>query len=132
MAPASWRRLQAAWERGTSSTGNMTNVGADWLPDGSEFVFGSGTGANFELWRIAVSNGAIPRRVNLDASNASAPAISRLGNRLAFATWKYDLNIWRIDLKAPGQKPGLPLRFIASTEEQTYPAYSPDGRRIAF
>jgi Tol biopolymer transport system component/predicted Ser/Thr protein kinase len=113
-------------------TGNMTNVGAAWLPDGSEFVFGSGTGTNFGLWRIAVSNGAIPRRVNLDASNASAPAISRLGNRLAFATWKYDLNIWRIDLKGPGQKPGLPLRFIASTEEQTYPAYSPDGRRIAF
>ena len=110
----------------------MTNVGAAWLPDGSEFVFGSGTGTNFGLWRIAVSNGAIPRRVNLDASNASAPAISRLGNRLAFATWKYDLNIWRIDLKGPGQKPGLPLRFIASTEEQTYPAYSPDGRRIAF
>ena len=113
-------------------TGNMTNVGAAWLPDGSEFVFGSGTGTNFGLWRIAVSNGAIPSRVNLDASNASAPAISRLGNRLAFATWKYDLNIWRIDLKGPGQKPGLPLRFIASTEEQTYPAYSPDGRRIAF
>jgi eukaryotic-like serine/threonine-protein kinase len=86
-------------------TGNMTNIGAAWLPDGSEFVFGSGTGTNFGLWRIAVSNGAIPKRINLDASNTLAPAISRLGNRLAFTTQKFDLNIWRVDLKGAGQKP---------------------------
>jgi Tol biopolymer transport system component len=113
-------------------TGNMTNVGAAWLPGGSEFVFSSGTGTNFGLWRMAVSNGAIPQRINLDTSNAFAPAISRLGNRLAFATLKWDLNIWRIDLKGPGEEPGLPFRFIASTEVEYYPAFSPDGRRIAF
>ena len=113
-------------------TGNMTSVGATWLPDGSEFVFGSGTGSAFGLWRIAVSNGAIPKRINLDASDASAPAISRLGNRLAFATGKFDLNIWRVDVKGAGPKPGVPYRFIASTQIQNYPAFSPDGRRIAF
>ena len=113
-------------------TSNMTNVGAAWLPDGSEFVFGSGTENNFGLWRTTASSGAIPKKVNLDASNALAPAISRLGNRLAFATEKYDLNIWRVDLKGPGQKPGPPFRFIASTQVEQYPAYSPDGRRIAF
>ena len=112
-------------------TGNMTNVGAAWLPDGSEFVFGSGTGTNFGLWRIAVSKGAIAR-INLDASNAFAPAISRLGNRLAFATQQSDLNIWRVDLKGAGQKPGVPFRFISSTQTEQYPAYSSDGRRIAF
>ena len=113
-------------------TGNMTNIGAAWLPDGSEFVFSSGTGTNFGLWRMAVSSGAIPKKINLDASNAFAPAISRLGNRLAFASEKYDLNIWRIDLKGPGQKPGLPFRLIASTQIENYPTFSPDGRRIAF
>ena len=113
-------------------TGNVTNVDAAWLPDASEFAFGSGTGTNFGLWRIAVSKGAIPRRINLDVSNAGAPAISRLGNRLAFETGKYDLNIWRIDLNGPGHKPGAPFRFISSTEVENYPAYSPDGRRIAF
>jgi len=112
-------------------TGNMTNVGAAWLPDGREFVFGSGTGTNFGLWRIAVSNGAIAK-INLDASNAFAPAISRLGNRLAFATQQSDLNIWRVDLKGADQKPGVPFRFISSTQTEQYPAYSRDGRRIAF
>lgn len=113
-------------------TGNMTNVGAAWLPDDGEFVFGSGTGTNFGLWRIALSNGAIPKRINLDASNASSPAISRLGNRLAFTTEQSDLNIWRVDLKGPGQELGKPFRFISSTQLEMYPAYSPDGRRIAF
>ena len=112
-------------------TDNMTNVGAAWLPDGSELVFGSGTGTNFGLWRIAVSKGAIARRINLGASGPFEPAISRLGNRLAFATGKYDVNIWRIDLKEPGQEP-KPNRFIASTQDELYPSYSPDGRRIAF
>ena len=50
-----------------------------------------------------------------------------VGNRLAFSSVKFDLNIWRIDLKGPGQKPGLPSRFIASTQQELYPAYSPDG-----
>ena len=113
-------------------TGNMTSMGAAWLPDGSEFVFGSGTLGNFGLSRIAVSNGAIPKRINLGVSDAFAPAISRLGNRLAFSSVKFDLNIWRIDLKGAGQKPGLPSRFITSTQPELYPAYSPDGRKIAF
>jgi eukaryotic-like serine/threonine-protein kinase len=113
-------------------TGNVTNNGAAWLPNGKEFVFSSGAGSNLGLWRIAVSSGAIPKKINLDVSNALAPAVSRLGNRLAFVTEKYDVNIWRIDLKGQGQKPGLPFRFISSTEVEYYPAFSPDGRRIAF
>jgi serine/threonine protein kinase len=113
-------------------TGNMTNVGAAWLPDGSEFLFSSGTLSSLGLWRIAASNAAVPRRINLDASNASSPAISQVGNRLAFATEQYDLNIWRIDLKGPGYKPGPPFQFIASTAVEYYPAYSPAGQRIAF
>ena len=113
-------------------TGHMTNTSAAWLPDGREFVFSFGAGTDIGLSRIAASNGALPRRISLDASGASEPAISRVGNRLAFSSVKFDPNIWRIDLKGPGQKPGLPSRFIASTQQELYPAYSPDNRRIAF
>jgi Tol biopolymer transport system component len=43
-----------------------------------------------------------------------------------------DHNIWRIDLRGPGQISGIPVRLIASTREDRDPAYSPDGKRIAF
>jgi len=112
-------------------TGGMTNYGAAWLPDGLEFVFSSGRGANLGLWRMAPSSVAIPRKINVDASDASEPAISKLGNRLAFVTGKYVSNVWRIDLDGKGRE-ARPTRFIASTQGELYPAYSPDGRKIAF
>jgi eukaryotic-like serine/threonine-protein kinase len=109
----------------------MTNFGATWLPNGREFVFTSGTGTNFGLWRIAVSKGAVPRRLDLGIAAAQS-TISRLGNRLAFEVFQYDLNIWRVDLNGPGKEPSQPIGFISSTQIEQYPAYSPDGRRIAF
>ena len=113
-------------------TGHMTNTSAAWLPDGREFVFSFGQGTDIGLSRIAASKGALPRRISLGASGALEPAISRVGNRLAFSSVKFDLNIWRIDLRGPGQKPGPPFRLISSTQVDLYPASSPDGRRIAF
>jgi serine/threonine protein kinase len=114
-------------------TGKMMNAGAAWLPDGRGLVFTAGSGSNNPgMWRITMSNGAIPQKINLDANNAFVPAVSRLGHRLAFVKSRFDLNIWRIDLKGTNQEPSLPFRFIASTELDNYPAYSRDGRRIAF
>jgi serine/threonine protein kinase len=109
----------------------MTNIGAAWLPNGREFVFASATGTNYGLWRTAVSKGAVPRRLDLGSAGAD-PTISRLGTRLAFVVFQSRLNIWRVDLKGPGKEPSQPLRFISSTQDQLYPAFSPDGRRIAF
>jgi serine/threonine protein kinase len=108
----------------------MTNFGTAWLPNGREFIFTSWTGS-MGLWRLAVSKGAVPRRLELGVAGGQ-PTISRLGNRLAFEVFQYDLNIWRVDLKGPGKEPGQPTRFISSTQIEYYPAYSPDGRRIAF
>lgn len=109
----------------------MTNFGVAWLPNGREFVFTSGKGTNYGLWRLAVAKGAVPKRVDLGIA-AAGPTISRLGNRLVFEVFQYDLNIWRVDLKGPGKEPGQPVNFISSTQIEQYPAYSADGRRIAF
>jgi serine/threonine protein kinase/WD40 repeat protein len=111
----------------------ITNVGAAWLPNGKEFVFSAGAGPTpFSLWRMEASSTATPRRVDVGASNVFSPTIPRQGNRLAFETETNDLNIWRIDLTGPDRKPSTPTQFIASTQGELYPAYSPDGKKIAF
>jgi len=110
----------------------ITSLGAAWLPNGKEFVFSAGAGTNVSLWRMAASSTATPRRVDVGASNVFSPTIPREGNRLAFETETSDLNIWRIDLTGPDSKPSAPTQFIASTQSELYPAYSPDGKKIAF
>jgi Tol biopolymer transport system component len=102
--------------------------GAAWTPDASEIVFATDSG----LWRIGVSESTRPQRLPFTPDNASAPAISRQGNRLAYAVGRYDCNIWRVDLREPGHKPGSPARFISSTQWEADPKFSPDGKRIAF
>ena len=45
---------------------------------------------------------------------------------------RYDSNIWRVDLLGPDRKPGDPVQFIFSTQQEDSPAFSPDGKRITF
>ena len=107
---------------------NPANIGAAWMPDGKEIVFASSTG----LWRMAASKPDTLRRLPFGPDNAVAPAISRMGNRLAYSVGRFDPNIWRIDLRERGHKPDAPVPFISSTQMERTPAYSADGKRIAF
>ena len=119
-------------ERVAPAAESYQNFGIAWSPDGKDIVFSSGYSANAGLWRVAASAGARPRRIAFASEGASAPAVSRQGDRLAYVVNRTDANIWRIDLRSPGQNPGIPARLIASTREEESPAYSPDGKRIAF
>jgi len=108
------------------------NFGTAWTPDGRDIVFSSGNWASIGLWRVEAAASARPRRLAFASDAASAPAVSRQGNRLAYVVNRTDTNIWRIDLRSPGQNPGIPARLIASTLEERDPAFSPEGKRIAF
>ena len=45
---------------------------------------------------------------------------------------KYKMSIWRVDLSGPARSPGTPFQLIPSTRNDVNPAYSPDGKKIAF
>ena len=108
------------------------NFGIAWSPDGKDLVFSCGYAAKAGLWRVAASAAATPRRLAFASEGASAPAVSRQGDRLAYVVTRADDDVWRVDLRSPGQNPGIPARLISSTRMDGYPAYSPDGKRIAF
>ncbi len=99
--------------------------GAAWMANGREVVAVTPSG----LYRVPVEGGGEAQPVPGTGRETRDVAVSRQGNRLAYAVVHGDANIWRIDLSARKLKPE---RLIASTFRDVSPRYSPDGRRIAF
>jgi len=78
--------------------------------------------------------GGHPQKLQF-GQNATAPAVARVGARLAYAqqnSWRNQLNIWRLDLGAPDKAKNAPVKVISSSRGQEEPRISPDGKRIAF
>jgi Tol biopolymer transport system component/predicted Ser/Thr protein kinase len=96
-----------------------------WTPDGKEIIAVTNVGAI----RLPVDGSQPPTPIPWMVGAPRAPALSRRGNRLAYAIPGGDANIWRIDLTA--KKP-QPEPLINSTARDVYPQYSPDGTRLAF
>jgi Tol biopolymer transport system component len=116
-------------KRLTSGTAFSSPV---WTPDGKELVFYTPLGMGSGLWRMPVLKPAKPQRLPFASNQAHRPAVSRQGKRLAYAVNRNDYNIWRVDLLGPDRKVGNPARLISSTQGESTPAYSPDGKKIAF
>lgn len=107
-----------------------------WTADGRSVVFTGGEYQRTFLCHLEIQfPGWRPGRIErlgFAGDGSSASAISRQG-RLAFMRAQpTDTDIWRLELSG-GRPIGKPaVRFISSTRLDHTPAYSPDGRRIAF
>jgi Tol biopolymer transport system component len=78
---------------------------------------------------MSVSGGE-PRRVEGLGANATFLTLAPKADRLLYSTQSINFDIHRLDMTAgPDSKP---VRFLSSTRYEGSPAYSPDGRRIAF
>ena len=108
------------------------NWSPTWTSNGQEIVFVSGRLPSGSLRRVKASGQAEPQLLPIGGGEASWPAISRNGNRLAYQQNFFDNNIWRLPLSNSGTAAGPPARFIASTRVDLSAQYSPDGKRIAF
>ncbi|HKA02155.1 MAG TPA: DPP IV N-terminal domain-containing protein, partial [Candidatus Solibacter sp.] len=102
-----------------------------WTPDGSRIVFEAhrdGIG----IWQ-ADRNGRHIRPVFGVPDTASEPALARRpdgSTALVFTNQMTENSIWRYSaIRGPG---GPPVELAQSTQEQSYPQYSHDGKRIAF
>jgi Tol biopolymer transport system component/predicted Ser/Thr protein kinase len=115
-----------------AETGDSFRFSPAWTPDGSEIVFSAASFTQSGLWRMAVGKPAKPRQLAVASEDVGQSAVSHQGNRLAYMVPKSNAGIWRVDLRDPGRKPGTPFKLIPSTRNEGWPAYSPDGKRIAF
>ena len=123
VAPVSGGKARAL----TSLRSSMNGV--DWTPDGRELVFSSGHQGPSTLWRISRAGGD-PQPLTVAADNAVLPRIAAHGHRLLFLHYADHTNIWRAPLFPTDH--GAPSRIVASTRQDSSPALSPDGSRLAF
>jgi Tol biopolymer transport system component len=107
-----------------------------WTPNGGDVIFSSGTHVGQRrLWRTPASpasrDRSSPDPVPIGEGSTSL-AISSSARRLIFSREFSDTNIWRVDLRSPGEAEGPPSTVAASTYMDYNPDYSPDGRKIVF
>jgi serine/threonine protein kinase/Tol biopolymer transport system component len=100
--------------------------GLTWTRDGQWIVFGANDIPDIYLWRVRADGSGSPERVDLAGRGAVAPSTTRGLDRLAFVR-----NVWDVDLYHV-KTGSSPEPLIESTFDESFPQYSPDGKRIAF
>jgi Tol biopolymer transport system component len=103
----------------------------DWTADSRRIVYSSDRFGGPGLWTILLSGGS-PERLLAGGENAGGLSVSRSGNRLVYTRDLVDTNIWRIPGPAASDRNSIPAKFIASTQQDVEPQFSPDGKKIVF
>ena len=122
------------------ATGRMTRLTDDpawefdpaWSPDGNRVAFNSNRpDPSTNSWalytRAADGSGEDVAVVKVDAASFSSPDWSST-NILAYDGGSSSNDIWTLSMKGSGE----PMPFIRSKMEERHPAFSPDGRWVAY
>ncbi|MBI4890072.1 MAG: PD40 domain-containing protein [Acidobacteria bacterium] len=98
--------------------------GIAWSPSADSLIVSGFHLPHYYAWRIPIAAGSEPKRIELAGVEAMWPSLS--GARLAFSRSILQADLYRLDLGS------APAPFLSSTARDIAPAYSPDGRHIAF
>ena len=100
--------------------------GLTWTRDGQGLVVGAWVGGFYNLWRVSADGTAAPERIEVAGFNARKPSIDPGSDRLVFGRSTDNTDIYRLDA-------GGTLKAIhVSSAQELGPAFSPDGRHVAF
>jgi serine/threonine-protein kinase len=128
------------WQRDTMS--RLTFTGQEnyyplWTPDGKHIAFRSASAAGYSIGWTRADGGGEAQRL-LESKLTPIPySFSPDGKRLAYYETGpeagFDIGILPLDLSDPDHpKPGKPEPFLRTPAGELRPAFSPDGRWIAY
>jgi Tol biopolymer transport system component len=99
-----------------------------WDADGRSLVFTSKRDGGNRMFRISVAGGG-PQPVPIAEESAYSPSIAPKGDRLVYVREYFDTDLMRVDL-SDANRTAVPI--AASARLETAPAFSPDGRKLAY
>jgi Tol biopolymer transport system component len=129
------------WERDSLTRltfAGETNVSPVWTPDGQRIVYSSREkGGALNLWWIRADGAGAPQRLTEDKNPQYALSWRPDGKFLAFHEINPSTGVDVMTMPIEGDeksgwKPGEPKPFVNSAFTEAEPAFSPDGRWLAY
>jgi len=127
-------------QRGVSwalTRNSLMNNSPVWTPDGKHILFDQDSGDESAIWWVRADGSGEPRKLFASVEGLRLRSISPDGRRIAFARqnavtgwdiWLMPLNLNNPDLPTAGQ----PEIVAAEPYDQFSPAFSPDGKWLAY
>lgn len=101
-----------------------------WSAEGRFIYFASSRGGTLNIWKISEDGSQLEQITSGQGDDAQLD-ISADGKRIVFSSFRANVNIVQLDLDAAGQQ-SAKLLIADAARDQFGPAYSPDGKHLAY
>jgi len=110
---------------------NALALSPAWSADGKSIYFASSRGGTLNVWKIGADGKGL-RQITAGEGDDAELDVSADGKRIVFATLREKIGIAELDLQTKAGPADTQVLTTDPARNQFGPAYSPDGKHLAF